>query len=428
MADGEAREPEESEAPDEEAERPEPARSRPPRPPRFRPASLTDLGPAGHVVVLFCFLINVWAGWQFYTPLHDNGWGDWDDHTWRRDTEHRNTFSTIFDPFLTTGAEAMDTSYVPVQSVIYHWSVNVTGQGPFPIRVLGIWLHILNALLIFVLTYRLSRSIPGAHLASLAFLLYPRNGYAIGWLCASLAHGLIWFFYLAAFLLLQSYLHNGKWWRLVLATLIFLTGMMTKEVIATLLVVIVLYDVLVVRGVRSLWPLKGKVLLGYVGRYGALAAIVVAALVIQKMKYDTGFVNTKFGGMEFGLRPPSRLVELMTLMVHWGPAWPRETVLTAMGGVMVALFTGVWLTRRKPVLLFLILWIPLVLTPFTISNFRDVHRLGRYVYEASGVLAVLIAVVGVRIVRWRPVLGWPVLCGAALLVLHFALKATEIIR
>ena len=99
---------------------------------------MTDLRVGHQVVVLLCLLLNVYAGWHFYVPLHDNGWGDFDDYTWRRDTERRNTVATILDPRLTTGHEAMDTSYVPVQSFIYHWSVNVTGQEASPIRVLGL--------------------------------------------------------------------------------------------------------------------------------------------------------------------------------------------------------------------------------------------------------------------------------------------------
>lgn len=396
--------------------------------PAFVPARIRDLSAQNHVVLLFCLIVVVWVGWTFYIPLHDDGWGDWDDHTWRRDTERRNTWQSILDPLLTTGHEAMDTSYVPVQSFIYHWSVNVTRQGPFPIRVLGIWLHVLNACLLLILAYRMTRSIPAAHLTSLAFLLFPRNAYTIGWLCASLAHGLVWFFYLLAFLVLQSYLHRGGLWRLVAGTLLFLLGITTKEVTATLFAVLVLYDVLVVRGLRSLWPPRLRTILGYLGRHGPIFLVLAGAVVIQRLKYETGFVATKFGGTAFGLRPPIRLVELMTLLVHWGPSWSREQVLWGMAGVAAALFAGLYLFRRRPVWLFLLTWIPLVLTPFTISNFRDVHRLGRYVYEASGLVALLVAVLAVAAVRARRYLSWPVLFGAALVVAHFAIVTKGVIR
>jgi hypothetical protein len=395
---------------------------------RFLPARIRDLGPQAHVVVLFCLLVNVWVCWHFYTPLHDNGWGDWDDHTWRRDTERRNSWETILDPFLITGAEAMDTSYVPVQSFVYHWSVNIVGQGPFPIRVVGIWLHALNACLLLLVAFRFTRSIPASHLASLAFILFPRNAYAIGWLCASLAHGLVWLLYLLAFLALQSYLHERGWWRLLLGSLLFLVGMLTKELVATLVAAMILYDVLVVRGLRSLWPPKLRVYLGYLGRHAPLLAILAGALFIQTLKYETGFVSTKFGGVAFGVRPLLRTVELLSLLAHWGPGWPRETLLLGMGGVAAALLAAVYLFRRRPVLLFLTLWLPLVVTPMTISNFRDVHRLGRYVYEASAVLALLLAVAGVVAVRARRYLAWPLLCAAGLLLAHFAILDKGIIR
>lgn len=394
----------------------------------FVPARIRDLTVGRHVVVLFCLLVNVYAGWHFYMPLHDNGWGDFDDHTWRRDAERRNTLSTIFDPFMTTGQEGMDTSFVPIQSLIYHWSVNIVEQEAIPVRVVGLWLHVLNSLLVFFLTFRFTRSIPGSHMASLLFLLYPRNASTIGWLCASLAHGLVTLLYLLAFLVLQTFLHRRTWWRLPLAVLIFATAVLTKELGTTLLGAIVLYDLICVRGFRSLWPPKLKVYLGYFARHGAILAVVIAVVIIQKLKYETGFVNTKFGGMEFGWRNPIRLVELATLLFHWGPRWSAEMHMWAMGAISSIWFAGLYLARRKPDLLFLIVWIPVILTPFTISNFRDVQTLGRYVYEASAVLFVLGAALAVRLVRARPFLTWPVLSGAFLLLTSFVLTVKEMVR
>ena len=403
--------------------------------PKFTPHTIRSLSVSSHVVVLFCLLLNVYAGWYFFTPALDNGWGDFDDDTWRRDTRRRNTLETIFDPFLTTGHEAMDTSYVPVQSYIYHFSTNVLRQEAWPIRVLGIWVHILNSVLVFFIAFRFMRSIPGAHMASLAFLIYPRNASTIGWLCASLAHGLVLFLYLSAFLLMQTFLHRSRregsrwweWWRLGAALVLFILAVLTKELSTTLFAAVLLYDVLVVLGVRSLWPPKLKTVLGLLARHGAFFAVVVAAVVIQRLKYDTGFVHTKFGGMEFGARNPIRLIELSTLFVHWGPMWQPETTLWAMTAIYAVLMAGIWLSRRNPPLLFLVLWIPLILTPFTISNFREVQTLGRYLYEASAVLAILISLLAVRLVRWRPVLQYPVLCVGFFMLAFFAASIPRIV-
>jgi hypothetical protein len=398
---------------------------------RFEPHRVATLATPGQVLVLFCVVANLLVGWQLYAPLLDNGWGDFDDHTWRRDAERRATFATIFDPLLTTGHEAMDTSYVPVQSVIYHLSINVWQQGPWPIRVMGIWIHLVNSLLVLLLAYRFCGSIPGAHVASLAFLIWPRNAGTTAWLCASLAHGLTLMLYLAAFLLMQTWLHrraNGTdgrlgWWRSALAVLLFLAAVLTKELGATLAAALVLYDLIVVRGLRSLWPPRPRTLLGWVGRHGPFFLVVAGAVVVQSLKYESGFVHNKFGGVAFGVRNPIRLLELATNFLHWGPRWTFEEVYGAMHLLFVAFAAGLWAARRRPAALFLLLWIPLVLTPFTISNFRDVQSLGRYLYEASAVVAVLFALVGVAVVKWRPILTWPVLCGAAVALTIFAIQA-----
>lgn len=401
----------------------------------FRPYRIRSLSVSNHVVLLFCVLLNVYAGWHFFSPTLDNGWGDFDDDTWRRDTRRRNTVATIFDPFLTTGHEAMDTSYVPVQSYIYHFSANVVGQEAWPIRVLGIWVHILNSILILVIAFRFTGSVPGAHLASLAFLIYPRNVSTIGWLCASLAHGLVLFLYLMAFILMQTFLHRSRekgssrwgWWRLALALLLFIVALLTKELSATLFAALLLYDVIVVVGVRSLWPPKLKTLLGLAARHGPFLAVLVGAVVIQKLKYETGFVHTKFGGMEFGARNPIRLLELVTLFFHWGPKWSPEINLWVMAGVYGALMAGIWLSRKNGPLLFLLLWMPLILTPFTISNFRDVQSLGRYLYECSAVLAIVVSLLAVRLARWRPQLQYPTLCFGFVLLAYFASSIPRII-
>lgn len=395
---------------------------------RFTPARVRDLSLRGHLVLLICLLFNVYAGWHFYSPLLDNEWGDFDDHTWRRDTEQRNTLTTIFNPFLITGHEGMDTSYVPVQSVLYHVSVNVIDQGGIPIRVLGIWLHVFNSFLILLLTLRFTRSLPASHMASMLFLVFPRNAGAISWLCASLAHGLVLLLYLSAFLLLQTYLHRRGWWRLLLGVFFFILAILTKELSATLFAAVVLYDVLVVMGPGKFWPPDWKVWLKFIGRHAPLALVVLAAVFIQSLKYETGYVNTKFGGVEFGWRNPLRTLELLTLTLHWGASWPKEVVLLAMGGFFTTIMVGIWAFRKKPELLFLLLWVPLVVTPFTISNFRDVHRLGRYVYEASAIMAILGAAVSVKLIRWRRYLTWPVLNVAVFLLVVFAISVTRIIR
>jgi hypothetical protein len=266
-------------------------------------------------------------------------------------------------------------------------------------------------------------------------MIYPRNASTVGWLCASLAHGLVLFFYLLAFILMQTFLHRSRetgasrwgWWRFAAALLLFVLAILTKELSATLFAALLLYDVIVVLGVRSLWPPKLKTVWGLLARHGAFLAVLIAAVVIQRLKYETGFVNTKFGGMEFGARNPIRLLELATLFFHWGPRWSPEVNLWVMAAVYGALMAGIWLSRKNSRLLFLLLWMPIILTPFTISNFRDVQSLGRYLYECSAIFAIVVALVAVRLVRWRPQLQYPTLCVGFFLLAYFASSIPRII-
>jgi hypothetical protein len=74
-----------------------------------------------------------------------------------------------------------------------------------------------------------------------------------------------------------------------------------------------------------------------------------------------------------------------------------------------------------------VLWAPIVLTPFTISNFRDVHTIGRYLYESTAVIAVLAAVLAVRAVRWKPIIQWPALCAGFIVLGYFAASIPRIV-
>jgi hypothetical protein len=394
---------------------------------RWLPARVRDLTHKEHIVFLFCLLVLIGIGWTLYAPLLDNDAGDSDDHIWLADTSRRNTLQKIFDPTVRSGNEAMDSCYVPVQSFLYHVSANVFEQRLIPARVFGVWAHILNACLILILAFRFTGSIPIGQLSALFFLLHPRNMVAISWLCAAVAHGIALFLYLAAFLLLQTYLHRGSWWRMALGVLIFAVGVTTKEFVTVLAAAVLLYDSVVVVGLPQLWPPRRKVWLGIILRSAPLFLIVLLALYIQSQKYEAGIINNRYGGTAFGLRPPLRVFELMTLLFHTGRL-TRDVLLGAMGAVVAAWMAGLYLVRHKPVLLFLLLWLPLTLAPYSFVNFRDVHVLGRYVYEASVPLILFGAIIMAEVIRRWPKLTWPCLNVAFILLARFVMVASQTLR
>lgn len=396
--------------------------------PAFRPSRIRDLSWKGHFIILFCLLSNMYVGWHFYSVLLDNDAGDFDDNLWLRDAERRDTLAEIFDPTLKTGNEAMDGCYLPIQAIVYHWSVNVIGPRLLPARVLGIWVHLLSSLLIFIIVYRFSGSIPGSHLTSLFFILHPRMVETISWLSASVAHGLVWFFFLAAFLLFQTYMHDRGWWRYVFGIILFLLAVMTKELAATLFAIVLLYDVIVVFGLKSLWPIKPRFYLRLFARHIWLFLVVLFAVGMQLFKYEGGYVDTKFGGTDFGLRAPLRIVELLAVFFQLGPAWDRVTMLWVMAAITSALFFAFYVFRHKPVLLFIALWIPISMTPYSFLNFRAASSLGRYTYEAGSIIVILFGLLVIHIVRkWR-YLEWPVLSAILIIFLHFATRISGMIR
>ncbi len=394
----------------------------------FEPARLRDLSLKGHVLYLFCTLVIAVVGFSYFGPLHDNDAADSDDHICLRDAERRDTMGEIFDPWLTTGNESLDSSYLPIQGLVYHLSVNVMEERLIGARIIGIWLHVINGCLIMLLAFRFCRSIPIAHLASLFFLFHPRVVGAESWLSASVAHGIVLFFYLSAFIVLQTFLHRRSWWRLPIGVFLFMCAVLTKELAATLAAAVFLYDVLVVTGLRALWRPKLKVWGMLALRHLAMFGVVIAAVIIQRTKYDSGFIANSWGGVEIGLRCPMRLLELLMLTFYWDGGWDRHDMLWAMGAIAAVLFAAAYLTRRRGELLFFVLWIPLVMTPYTISNFRNAGSLGRYTYEVLAVMSIFGAMLIGHLVKRLPWMRWPLLVAVGALLVSFFSNADRILN
>jgi hypothetical protein len=141
----------------------------------------------------------------------------------------------------------------PFYGLYYTVSYQVWGLNPMGYHLSGILLHILNSLMVFLITKEL---LPGkswrAGFAGLLFAVQPVHSSTLSLFLYVVADVSPTFFYLAAFLCFVRFRATGRSRYLGLSTLAFAGCLLSKEIAVTLPVMLVSYDLF-----RKLWGENG---------------------------------------------------------------------------------------------------------------------------------------------------------------------------
>ena len=121
--------------------------------------------------------------------------------------------------------------YYPLVHTAFWLGHRAWGDALPPFHLLNIFLHALSAFLLFRLLTRLK--IPGALLAAGIFALHPVQVESVAWI-SELKNTLSGFFYLSAALAYLRYDENRQRSHYLLALALFIAGLLSKSVIATL--------------------------------------------------------------------------------------------------------------------------------------------------------------------------------------------------
>jgi len=128
--------------------------------------------------------------------------------------------------------------FYPVTFSLHRLEYRVWGSHPTGYHVVNLGLHALNALLVWVVLRRLG--VPAAWPAALLFALHPVQAQSVAWLAErknllSAAFGL-----LAAWSWLR-FVRTGVWWAYAGAAILFALGLLSKPVVCTLPLVMLLW-------------------------------------------------------------------------------------------------------------------------------------------------------------------------------------------
>lgn len=145
-----------------------------------------------------------------------------------------NAFTT-FDPEL----------YDPLIFIVYQLNFAIGGIDPFMFHFTNLVLHTLNALFVCWLLMMLTRRKWLAIFGGLLFAIHPLNTEAVSW-AAALKDVLSTLFFLTSIIAYLRYRDDGghRWLLYGLSLLLFLLGLLSKVMVLTLPVVLVLVDIL----------------------------------------------------------------------------------------------------------------------------------------------------------------------------------------
>ena len=362
-------------------------------------------------LILYRFIINALMIVLVFFPIFDNPFEGWDDMGWIRDVEKRNSLSTIFHPTLITGNEGTDTSFVPIQSIIYLFIVKAFGNHALPFHVLSLILHFLAGIMVFFTANHFLKSREWSFFCLLYFTFSRGNYHVVSWVCAGIAHSFPLILLLGSFLSFAKYIYTPKFRYYILSLLSYLIAQFTKETTSILVAVLPLYEFLFFRlslsseNRDSLLERKitefgaySKVFMLRTLKYIPFLIIFLSAVFIQTLKYKTGHVNTSFGGMDFGIRLPLRLLDFLSLQL--APVNDNLNFRLLLMGMIIFFVAFVFKKNiTDQTIVFLLIWLILMQLPFTISNFRPILGLTRYLYLPSVPFIILVSLLFQKLLK-----------------------------
>ncbi|MGD8344003.1 MAG: tetratricopeptide repeat protein [Desulfobacterales bacterium] len=148
------------------------------------------------------------------------------------------------DYFEISGGEA---SYRPVATLSYYLLYAIFDLNPFGYHLTSFGLHILNVVLVYLLSYFISGNRTASFVAALLFACHPVQTEAVNGISYNEDLFAAFFFFLALLMYtkLDTTALRQNFMTLALSLLFFMLGLLSKEMAITLPAIIVLYDVTV---------------------------------------------------------------------------------------------------------------------------------------------------------------------------------------
>jgi protein O-mannosyl-transferase len=336
------------------------------------------------------------AGFLVYGASLGNDFVSWDDTGLIRDNPnvHELSLKTVRNVFTTYDPEL----YIPLTFLSYQIDHIIGGLHPFVYHLTNLVLHIVNALLVTWFLYLVLQREWLALFLGAIFLLHPLNTEAVAWASAR-KDVLSTCFFLGSLLCWMYARDSGRTRLLVLSVILFTLGALSKVMVITLPVVLVMIDMLDRRSLTRRTILEKLpffligTFFGVIAIFGK-AKILVASTMLQKVlmacKATIFYLTTFFVPANLSVMYPYTGVIRLS-----SPDFFVPVLLT------IAVLLAAWFFRRRNKLVtFGILFFVLTLMP-TFTNFAKAGDMyvasDRYAYIPM--IGLLLAI-GAVIARW----------------------------
>ncbi len=191
-------------------------------------------------VAASCILVAA-ATFASFSSILDNSFLNWDDVTYLNNPNVRRlSLAGVWEIFTT-----FHETYYSQPLVLLTMAVenHLFGRVPLPLHATSIFFHTINSILVMVLAERLGAKRLAALSASLLFALHPLHVESVAWV-VQLKDVLSTFFFLVSLILYLRYSKFGGTWIYLLSLFAFLPGLLSKTMVVTLPVVLILCDYL----------------------------------------------------------------------------------------------------------------------------------------------------------------------------------------
>jgi len=193
------------------------------------------------------FLILIITFVTYYSSLNYEI-TNWDDKDYVTDNIHikelsLNNIQHIFSIFYVG-------NYHPVVLLVYSVLYHLFGLNPFGYHLFNILFHLVNCILVFLLTYKLTNKILIAFIVGLLFSIHPLHIESVTWISGT-KDILYTLFYLGASISYLNYINKSFNKKLyILSLILFIISCLSKAMAVTLPIVLLLFDYILNRKIN----------------------------------------------------------------------------------------------------------------------------------------------------------------------------------
>ena len=205
--------------------------------------------PWWHYLVPLCLVVVVGFGVYANSLNGDFIWDDKDLIVKNHYIKNWDNLSVALtrDFFYRSHEEGKIGYYRPLITLSYMLDYQVWKLNPFGYHLTNLVFHCCNSLLVYLIVWFLSSSLTTSFLSSLLFAIHPIHTESVSWISGR-TDVIASFFFFSSLLLYLYWVKVKRWWYYACSLILFAFALLSKEMVMTLPLLILLYDYYFVAG------------------------------------------------------------------------------------------------------------------------------------------------------------------------------------